>query len=703
MSSRPPSRISLDDLNPPQRQAVTITEGPLLVLAGAGSGKTRVITYRVGHLLERGARADEILAVSFTNKAAEEMRERVSALVGPHETRRLTLSTFHALGLQLLKRERTALGLGSGFTVYDTADQLGVVREILRQVKIDDRRFDPKAILFRISRWKNAFLAPDELPPPEGDYDEIGALVYPRYQAAMRGFHALDFDDLIVAVVRLLDDNEEVRERWQGRFRYLMIDEYQDTNRAQLLLVRHLAAVHKNLCVVGDDDQSIYAWRGAESGNILEFSRHFPGAQVIKLEENYRSTPHILEAANAVIANNGRRHPKRLFTMRPPGEKLQLVVAPDPESEARFVAEEIELLRARRGYRLGDCAVLYRSNIQARAFEEALRGQRIPYRMIGGQAFYERKEVKDAIAYLKAALQPRDEISLRRVINYPARGIGETTVERCAAFAQGHRTTLWNALVQADRIEGLTQAPRDMIRGFVALLQEHRPALERGRDLVPAARALLEEVGMFEDVRAAATSPSAAQRRIEHLEGFLTALGAWEERTLAQRPTPAPEGEAGEGAPVLDYLHRLTLSTSDDDDGEGQGQDQVTLVTLHGAKGLEFPVVFLVGLEEELLPHRRTLYPHETDVGGENATDLSEERRLLYVGITRARELLYLTRCRARGYRSATKPRSPSRFLDEVPEELCVMRDLDLPPQLDPKDEEAFARDCLAKLRSLVE
>ncbi|HEX2569729.1 MAG TPA: UvrD-helicase domain-containing protein [Polyangia bacterium] len=704
MPSRPPSRISLDDLNPPQRQAVTITEGPLLVLAGAGSGKTRVITYRVAHLLERGARADEILAVSFTNKAAEEMRERVSALVGPHETRRLTLSTFHALGLQILKRERTAMGLGSGFTVYDTADQLGVVREILRQVKIDDRRFDPKAILFRISRWKNAFYGPDELPPPEGDYDEIGGLVYPRYQAAMRGFHALDFDDLIVAVVRLLDENEEVRERWQGRFRYLMIDEYQDTNRAQLLLVRHLAAVCKNLCVVGDDDQSIYAWRGAESGNILEFSRHFPGAQMIKLEENYRSTPHILEAANAVIANNGRRHPKRLFTTRPAGEKLQLVVAPDPETEARFVAEEIELLRARRGYRLGDCAVLYRSNIQARAFEEALRAQRISYRMIGGQAFYERKEVKDAIAYLKAAIHPRDEIALRRVINYPARGIGETTVERCAAYAQAHRTTLWNALVQADRIEGLSAAPRDMICGFVALLQEHRPALERGRDLAPAARALLEEVGMFEDLRAAATSPSAAQRRIEHLEGFLTALGAWEERTLAQRPAPAAEGEGGEGAgaPVLDYLHRLTLSSSDDDNADGEDPDQVTLVTLHGAKGLEFPVVFLVGLEEELLPHRRTLYPHETDMGGETATDLSEERRLLYVGITRARELLYLTRCRARGYRSATKPRTPSRFLDEVPEELCVARDLDLPIKLDPADEEAFARDCLAKLRNLV-
>ncbi len=682
--------IRLDELNRPQREAVTTVDGPLLVLAGAGSGKTRVITYRVGHLLERGVSPTEICAVSFTNKAADEMRERVEKLVGRGPAHKLTLSTFHALGLQMLKKERAALGFPSGFTIYDAADQLGVVRECLRDIHLDDRRFDAKAIQFRISRWKNAFLGPGDVPESEHEYDEIAREVYPRYQRALAGFHALDFDDLIVETVRLLDRDEAVRARWQARFRYLMVDEYQDTNRTQFLLVRHLAALHGNLCVVGDDDQSIYAWRGAEAGHILEFERHFPGARRVTLEENYRSTPPILAAANAVIAHNGRRHEKKLFTRKPGGDKLQLVVAQDPDAEARFVAEEIDLLRARRGYKLGDCAILYRSNVQARPFEEALRTQRLPYRMIGGQAFFERKEVKDAIAYLKAALHPRDEISLRRIVNYPARGIGDTTLERCAERAAQRGTTLWEVLAHADLVDELPAKSRESVRAFVALVDKHRPTLQSGRNLAQVARAFVEEAGLYDDLRAGSPSLTAAQRRIDNVEGFLNALGAWEQR---HAETGARE--------LAGYLQMLTLATNDDDDGE-EAADQATLVTLHGAKGLEFPVVFLVGLEEELLPHRRTLYPQGPDVA-DAAIDLSEERRLLYVGITRARQLLYLTRCRERSARNRETPRAPSRFLDEVPPELCDVRDLAVPGAGDAADEEAFARECLAKLLKLTD
>lgn len=707
--------LSLDELNGPQRQAVTTLVGPLLVLAGAGSGKTRVITYRVAYLLQQGVAPEQILAVSFTNKAADEMRERVTRLVGERQARRLTLCTFHALGLQLLKAERVALGYPTGFTVYDAADQLGTVRECLRAVQMDDRRFDAKAILFRISRAKNAFVTPEEFASDvkdgsvrkraadqRDDYDVITAAIYPRYQQALRNFHAVDFDDLIVETVRLLDRDAGVRERWGRRFRYVMVDEYQDTNRSQLLLVRHLVAEHGNLCVVGDDDQSIYAWRGAEAGNILDFEQHFPGARKVTLDENYRSTPTILEAANAVIRNNGRRHEKRLHTGRVDRDKIQLVVCDDPDEEARFVAEEIELLRAQKSYRPGDCAILYRSNVQARPFEEALREQRIDYRMIGGQAFFERKEVKDAIAYLKAAIHPKDEIALRRIVNYPARGIGEATLERCAAYAASHKCTLLDALRAVDFVDGVKPQAREAVRGFVVLLDEHRPGLLDGRDVVGAARALIDGAGIKDDLAAAGPTLQAAQRRIDNVEGFFRALNNWAERARA-----ATVGSAASSRALSDYLHRLTLASSEEDDGDEGDAAKVTLVTLHGAKGLEFKVVFFVGLEEELLPHRRTLQPSASDVaaGPDGGADISEERRLVYVGITRARERLYLSRCKTRGFRGEGrsgpgKPRTPSRFLDEVPPELCELRDVAAPVGT-ASEQAAVIEDCRAQLRAL--
>ena len=702
----------LDELNPPQREAVTTVDGPLLVLAGAGSGKTRVITYRIGYLLDRGVPADRILAVSFTNKAADEMRQRVDKLAGAR-ARRCTLSTFHALGLSILKQEKAALGLPSGFTIYDASDQLGTVKEILRRLyqSDDDRRFDAKAVLFRISRAKNAFLSPDEyaeqFTEEDHEYDVTAAAVYPEYQAALKSFHALDFDDLICETVRLFDRDEAVRARWAERFRYVMVDEYQDTNRAQFNLLNHLVRAHGNVCVVGDDDQSIYGWRGAEAGHILEFDTHFPGAKIVKLEENYRSTPHILDAANAVIAHNKKRHDKRLWTAKPARDKLQLVACEDAEGEAEFVAGEIEALCATRGFRPRDFAVLYRSNIQSRPLEEALRAQSLAYKMIGGQAFFERKEVKDAIAYLKLAISPRDEISLRRIINYPARGIGPTTLERIAEAATRRAMPLFDGCQRAHELAAdeppgpagaaaerpeIKARSRNALSAFCDLVERGRALIASAQGgthpggLKEAARAYLQAAGLQDDLQAAAPTPLAAQKKLDNLEGFLLSLERFEQR---------------EARDLAAFLHRICLDTKDDDEGHDQS-DQVTLVTLHGAKGLEFPVVFLVGMEEELLPHKRTLYPDGPDVLDANP-DLGEERRLVYVGITRARELLYLVRARQRSQRSAARPRTPSRFLDEIPPHLYDARDAAAPSTVaTPEDEEAFARAALAKLLKMT-
>ena len=691
--------LRLDELNPPQKEAVTTVDGPLLVLAGAGSGKTRVITYRIGHLLDLGVPPSEILAVSFTNKAADEMRQRVDKLAGAR-ARGCTLSTFHALGLSILKQEKAALGLPSGFTIYDASDQLGTVKEILRRLyqSDDDRRYDAKAILFRISGAKNKFILPEEFAESVGadghEYDLTAADVYPEYQQALKSFHALDFDDLICEVVRLFDRDQTVRARWAERFRYVMVDEYQDTNRAQSLLLDHLVRAHNNVCVVGDDDQSIYGWRGAEAGHILEFDRHFPGAKIVKLEENYRSTPHILDAANAVIANNKKRHDKRLWTARPPRDKLQLVACEDADGEAEFVAGEIEALCATRGYRPRDFAVLYRSNIQSKPIEEALRAQSLSYKMIGGQAFFERKEVKDAIAYLKLAISPRDEISLRRIINYPARGIGPTTIERIAEAARTREVPLFDACQKAHDVAGevLQDRSRNALGAFCDLIERGRALIASAQGgthpggLKEAARAYLQAVGLQDDLQAAAPTPLAAQKKLDNLEGFLLSLERFEKR---------------EARDLAAFLHRISLDTKDDDEGHDQA-DNVTLVTLHGAKGLEFPVVFLVGMEEELLPHKRTLYPDGPDVLDANP-DLGEERRLVYVGITRARELLYLTRARQRSHRSSARPRSPSRFLAEIPVELYDSRDALAPSTVaTPEDEEAFARASLAKLLKMT-
>jgi superfamily I DNA/RNA helicase len=683
--------VDLSQLNPPQREAAGHGGGPLLVLAGAGSGKTRVITFRIAHLLSGGIPPAAICAVTFTNKAAEEMRERVGHLLrDPATARALTIGTFHALGLSILRAERKALGMPRGFAIYDQSDQLGALREALRAVRDfgrdGERRFDVKAILTRISLAKNAFVGPEAYQGnPADEYDAITAQVYPKYQETLRACAAFDFDDLIVEPVRLFERDAEVGRRWAERFRFVMVDEFQDTNRAQLRLVEHLTRDHKNLVVVGDDDQSIYSWRGADPTNILRFGDRFAGAKVVKLEQNYRSTRTILGAANQVIANNKQRHGKQLWSQLGEGEPITHAVAATPEDEAKWVAREIGRLH-KDGRRWEDIAVMYRSNLQAKILEEELRAASVPYVMYGGQQFFERKEVKDVLAYLRVALNPRDELALRRVINYPARGIGATTVERLVEAAHARHATLWDALRGAISGTGtlpgmgadlprdpdeparpdvdvgdLRGAARNGIIELVHVVSELGSALEDGADVVAATRTLIEDIRLYDDLRAAAPSQAAAQRRIDNVENLLGTLARFAQR--------------GKGREKLaEYLRLLSLETTQERE---EGGDRVVLTTLHGAKGLEFPVCFMIGLEEELLPHARTLQPQATDVlDADHAMDISEERRLCYVGITRAQRKLYLTRACTRVTRGRTVPRTPSRFLLEIPDELLDVRDI---------------------------
>jgi len=679
--------VDLGKLNPPQREAASHGGGPLLVLAGAGSGKTRVITYRIANLLALGLPPEAICAMTFTNKAAAEMRERVAGLVSDRAAvRKLTIGTFHALGLQILHAERKALGLPRGFTIYDQSDQLGALREAMRTLHDGDRRFDVKALLTRISLAKNAFVAPEDYRPnPADDYDVQAAQAYPRYQEMMRACAAFDFDDLIVEPVRLFERDAGASRRWAERFRFVMVDEFQDTNAAQLRMVRHLVADHQNLVVVGDDDQSIYSWRGADPTNILRFAELFPGARIVKLEQNYRSTKTILAAANDVIAHNPKRHGKQLWSQHDRGEPITHAVAATAEDEARWVAGEIARLH-KDGEVWSSIAVMYRSNLQAKLLEDELRQVSVPYVMYGGQQFFERKEVKDVIAYLRVALNVRDELALRRVINYPARGIGATTVERLVTAAQARHAPLWDALRGAvtgtASLPGIgpellhdpdDPAPKDVdvgdLRGaarngileLVHVVSELAASLEAGTDVVSATRTLIEDIRLYDDLREAAGSLAASQRRIDNVEGLLGSLGRF-----------AAKGKGR--AALAEYLRMLSLETSDEREDSG---DRVVLTTLHGAKGLEFPVCFMIGLEEELLPHIRTLQPQVTDViDAEHATDISEERRLCYVGITRAQRKLYLTRACTRVQRGRSMPRTPSRFLLEVPDELLEVRDI---------------------------
>jgi len=642
--------IDLSTLNAPQREAVTTTEGPLLVLAGAGSGKTRVIAHRVAWLLVQGVQPERVLAVTFTNKAAEEMKERVCALAGP-PGRAVFVSTFHSFGLWLLQQEHRAAGLPRRFGICDAGDQAALVKRCMREVNVDDRAFDARRVLFLVSSAKNALQKGVKV-RPEGqgdDYDLVAAEVFPRYQAGLRAQRAVDFDDLIALPVELLRSDAALRAKYQERFRYLLVDEYQDTNRCQLELLKLLAGERRNVCAVGDDDQAIYGWRGAEVKNILRFDRHFPGAKEVRLEQNYRSTGRILACANGVIAKNPHRKSKQLWTSAGEGAPVKVAALAGEEEEARHVADRIVRGRAE-GRPWSHFAVLYRLNAQSRPIEDALREASVPYRVSGGPAFFDRAEVRDLLAYLKVCVQREDDVSLSRIVNVPARGLGDATLERVYAFATARGVPLFEALRRSGEVPDLPRGAADRMLAFVDLVDRYAFAFDR-QPIGEVARRLVAEVDLYAHARAGVKSAEAAQRKVEAIESMLRSIEGWASRT-GKKPT------------LPNYLAKLALDSRQDEDEDER--DGVALMSLHAAKGLEFPVVFLIGVEEDLLPC--------SGIQGE-ARDLDEERRLAYVGITRAREELHLTRAQARTKRGKLEPRTPSRFLQDLPEGAFVLYD----------------------------
>jgi superfamily I DNA/RNA helicase len=722
----------LYDLNPEQRAAAMHTEGPVLVLAGAGSGKTKTLVHRIVHLIRgREVEPSRIVVVTFTNRAADEMRERVQAYAGA-EARGVTISTFHSLGVRILRAHGTRLGLPEKFAVYSTPDQLAALKTACAEISIDDDRFDIKRILRRISDWKTRRISPEGAAREvrEGRtrgnradaYAVLAAGAYARYEEVLRASGAVDFDDLLLLPVKLLEEHEEVRLDLWRRWHYIMIDEYQDTNAVQLDLARLLAGPRRNLCVVGDDDQSIYAFRGADVGNILEFERHFPGAKVITLEENYRSTRRILAAANAVIAGNPHRHPKRLRTANPIGAPIDYYEHADEEAEAEAVAKEISLRRFTQKLKWGDFAVLYRTNTQARPLEEALRAKNVPYRVIGGTSFFERKEVADALAYLRVVANPSDEISLRRIINYPTRGIGRTTVLKIAELAQD-RGVGFAEMLRAATPDDVGSAAARAIGEFVALLDEAREELraaeaaaaeaapEAGQTPIAAwAEAFFRRLRLEEAIRADPRNARSADARVDNLRDLVGSITRYERRTWAAAATPQEDGAVDPAAeepwipPTLaDALARIALADLDDRDEDDREDDAtVALMTLHSAKGLEFSDVFIVGLEEEILPHAKSVTDSD-DMDGEHvgALDpLAEERRLFYVGITRARQRLTLSLCRARRKGGSLVPRIPSRYLKDIPKDLLNIKTADA--ILTPEESADLRKNFFAQIRQML-
>ncbi len=627
----------LDSLNPTQLEAVEHTEGPLLILAGAGSGKTRVLTYRIAYILDRGLAApEEILAITFTNKAAGEMKDRVALLVGP-DSRKMWVSTFHALCARILRVHAEKLGYKREFTIYDAADGVRLVKRCIVELGKDPKRFNPRSFAAQISAAKTVLMTPEDyLRSTEGYMAENVAEVYDLYQRRLYENNAMDFDDLIMQTVALLEVFDEVRDRYQTRFKYIHVDEYQDTNHAQYRLVNILAAAHRNLCVVGDDDQSVYSFRGADIRNVLDFERDYPEAEVVKLEQNYRSTQTILDAANAVVANNASRKPKELWTAGPEGERIRVFTAVDEYAEARFVVSEIERL-VDSGASPRDIAVFYRTNAQSRALEDVLVREGVPYQVVGGVRFYERAEIKDAMAYLAVISNPADAGALERIINVPKRGLGSTTVARLQDHARRNGLSLYEALAEADAAD-VTGAAKRSCRALVGLFEGWRVA---AREISPAelVGAVLEESGYRAELEAENTVE--AESRLENLEELINAAKEYERF----EPEPTLEGFLQEQAL---YTDQDTLNT------EG---GQVALMTLHNAKGLEFDHVFVVGMEEGTFPHARSL----------DEQNLEEERRLCYVGITRAKRTLTLSSAKLRSNWGEREYQMPSRFLSEIP------------------------------------
>jgi DNA helicase-2/ATP-dependent DNA helicase PcrA len=632
----------LADLNPAQREAVLTTEGPLLVIAGAGSGKTRVLTHRVAHLIGAvGVKPNEILAITFTNRAANEMRERLERLLGD-TGRRIWILTFHAACGRILRREAPRLGYRSNFTIYDSADQVRLVKAVLEEEGFDPKRFTPRGIHSQISAAKNRLVGPGEYRQRLSSFfEQTVAEVYERYQQRLAASNAMDFDDLLFLTVEVLERFPEARERWQKAFRYVLVDEYQDTNHAQYRLLQILAEKHRNVCAVGDPDQSIYAFRGADIRNILEFERDFGETQTVALEQNYRSTNAILRAANHVIANNTERKPKELWSDLGEGEPVRAIEVEDEHAEARFVAAEIAAL-VEQGYSGTEIGVFYRTNAQSRVLEDVLVRQGIAYQVIGGPRFYERAEIKDAVAYLQVLDNPFDQVSLLRIANRPRRGIGEASLARLSAWASAEGVSLWEAMQHAEAI-GISAKPLRAIQGFVTLMQSLMSASQE-LAVPELLEQVLERSGTLEALEAERTIE--ARGRIENLQELVGVTREWQ--AAAAEPT------------LSGFLQEISLY-SDQDAMRGE-TDLVTLMTIHNAKGLEYRVVYVIGMEEGVFPHSRSI----------EEQGLEEERRLAYVGMTRAMERLTLTHASARSLWGSRNYNLPSRFLDELPQEGVV-------------------------------
>ncbi len=625
--------VSLASLNAAQRKAAETLEGPVLVLAGAGTGKTKVLTTRLALLLAKGHKPPSLLAVTFTNKAAREMRARAIKLAGP-AAKDVWLSTFHSLCARILRKEIEVLGWRKDFSIYDDSDQESVVRGVLKELRVPGVQATPDVVRWKIGQAKNRGWGADQMAREGGeDVDHIAARAFEKYQAGLKARNALDFDDLLTLTVRLFREHPKVLDKYRKQFRYLMVDEYQDTNAVQYEIVSSLAGEHRNLFVVGDDDQSIYGWRGADHAHILHFEADFRGATVVRLEQNYRSTEAILEAANELIRHNAARHPKTLFSKLGAGTPVRSVLLYDERAEALWVADQIKTSARRRS----DFAVLFRTNAETRPFEEQLRLARVPYSVVGGQRFYDRREVRDVLAYLRLAANPHDDAALARVANVPPRGIGETSMEKLDGFAAKHGMPLIDAFKRAGEA-GLAGATAETAKKLAAKIEGWRAEVKAG--MARGAREMVEDLDLVGELQRESENPEASEARVASIESILNDLAAHE----------------GQGGDLREYLEKVALLDKEEPDDEKK--EAVTLLTAHAAKGLEFPVVYVVGMTDGIFPHRRST----ADEKG-----LEEERRLLYVAMTRAKEELVLTRPEHRTSRGKTGAATPSRFLIELP------------------------------------
>lgn len=636
------------NMNKEQSEAVRTTEGPLLIMAGAGSGKTRVLTHRIAYLLdEKDVSPYNILAITFTNKAAKEMKERVQALVG-EEAEVIWMSTFHSMCVRILRRDADRIGIERNFTIIDPTDQKSVIKDVLKRENIDPKKYEPKIFIGEISKLKNDLLTPAKAEAEADDfYSRMVATVYKGYQQQLFRNQALDFDDLIMTTIRLFERVPDVLDFYQNKFQYIHVDEYQDTNTAQYTLVNMLAQKFKNLCVVGDSDQSIYGWRGANIHNILSFEKDYPNARTIFLEQNYRSTKTILQAANEVIRHNTERKPKGLWTANQQGEKIHYYEAMSERDETEYVVREI-FKQQKKGKRYKDMAVLYRTNAQSRVLEETFLKSTIPYVMVGGQKFYDRKEIKDLLSYLRLIANSADDISLQRIINVPKRGIGPSSVEKIATYAADHELTMFDALAEVDFIglsKKVTQAAAEFYQLMSNLMQE-----QEFLEVSEIVDEVLEKSGYREMLKREQSIES--RSRLENIDEFMSVPVDYEKNTPLEEQS------------LINFLTDLSLVADVD---EANLEDGVTLMTMHSAKGLEFPIVFIIGMEESIFPHIRAIQ-------SENDHEMEEERRISYVAITRAEEELYLSHATSRTLFGRPQSNARSRFLNEIPEEL-----LDLP------------------------